>query len=201
MQTIVIGHKNPDMDSICSAVAYAHLKQTMGFSGVIAARAGATNERIDFVLEKFGIEAPVFISDLSPRVSDVMEHEVISILAGAPIYEAIHLIERHRLRGLPVIDELHRCLGLLSTFKISHYLFPQREEAAKMRETHASLAAIVTTFEGSVVTNSAGDELRNYLLVVAAMGVESFGRRMKNYEGRDVIVIDRAPRPYDRLPW
>ena len=64
MQTIVIGHKNPDMDSICSAVAYAHLKRATGTANVIAARAGNTNERIDFVLQKFGVEPPVFISDL-----------------------------------------------------------------------------------------------------------------------------------------
>ncbi len=189
MQTIVIGHKNPDMDSICSAVAYAHLKQTMGFPDVIAARAGATNERIDFVLKKFGIEAPVFMSDLSPRVADVMQREVISISADAPIYKAIHLIEEHRLRALPVTDGLHRCLGLLSTFKISHYLFPQREEAASMRETHASLQAIVATFGGTVITNATDGELRNYLLIVAAMGVESFGRRMTKYHGQDLIVV------------
>ena len=79
MQTIVIGHKNPDMDSICSAVAYAHLKRVTGTPNVIAARAGNTNERIDFVLHKFGVEPPVFISDLSDRVSDVMERDVICV--------------------------------------------------------------------------------------------------------------------------
>ena len=54
MQTIVIGHKNPDMDSICSALAYAELTRLTGHDNVIAGRAGATNERIDFVLKKFG---------------------------------------------------------------------------------------------------------------------------------------------------
>ena len=68
MQTIVIGHKNPDMDSICSAVAYAHLKRVTGTPNVIAARAGNTNERIDFVLHKFGVEPPVFIErSIRPR--------------------------------------------------------------------------------------------------------------------------------------
>src|SRR5579862_3673023 len=50
MQTIVIGHRNPDMDSICSALAYARLKQLLGTPDVIAARAGNTNARIDYVL-------------------------------------------------------------------------------------------------------------------------------------------------------
>ena len=55
MQTIVIGHRNPDMDSICSALAYAELKRLTGQENVLAARAGNTNERIDFVLKTFGV--------------------------------------------------------------------------------------------------------------------------------------------------
>src|SRR5260221_3823584 len=75
MQTIVIGHKNPDMDSICSAIAYAELKRKLGAPDVIAARAGNTNERIDLVLQKFGVPAPEFVSDVSATVADVMETE------------------------------------------------------------------------------------------------------------------------------
>ena len=94
MQTIVIGHKNPDMDSICSAVAYAELKRLSGHTDVIAARAGNTNERIDFVLGKFGVAAPVLINDLSPVVGDVMEPRVFSVRADSPVYDAIQLIEK-----------------------------------------------------------------------------------------------------------
>ena len=79
IQTIVIGHRNPDMDSICSAVAYAELKRKLGMNDVIAARAGNTNERIDFVLNKFGVPAPDFVSDLTPTVADVMETKVVSV--------------------------------------------------------------------------------------------------------------------------
>ena len=70
MQTIVIGHKNPDMDSICSAIAYAELKRKLGTQNVISARAGNTNERIDLVLQKFGVPAPEFMSDVSPKVAE-----------------------------------------------------------------------------------------------------------------------------------
>ena len=133
MHTIVIGHKNPDMDSICSAVAYAHLKQVTGTPNVIAARAGNTNERIDFVLHKFRVEPPVFISDLSDRVSDVMERDVICVHADSTAYDAIHLLEKRRLRGLPVVDGERRFLGLLSAFKISHHLFRPREGAERAR--------------------------------------------------------------------
>ena len=94
MQTIVIGHRNPDMDSICSALGYARLKQLLGMPNVIAARAGNTNARVDFVLEKFRVEPPVFLSDVSPHVSDVMESNVVSVRAESAIYDAVLLIEQ-----------------------------------------------------------------------------------------------------------
>ncbi|HXO95928.1 MAG TPA: CBS domain-containing protein, partial [Chthoniobacterales bacterium] len=112
MQTIVIGHRNPDMDSICSAVAYAELKRKLGMSDVIAARAGNTNERIDFVLNKFGVPAPDFVSDLTPTVADVMETTVVSVESEATISQALTSIGQRRLHGLPVTDAEGRFLGL-----------------------------------------------------------------------------------------
>ena len=169
MQTIVIGHKNPDMDSICSAVAYAYLKRVTGTPNVIAARAGNTNERIDFVLQKFGVEPPLFISDLFDRVGDVMERDVICVRANSTVYDAIHLLEKRRLRGLPVVDGGRRFLGLLSAFKISHHLFPPREEADLARLITASLPDIVATFGGRVETGELPNETAEYLLMIGAM--------------------------------
>src|SRR3982074_778525 len=110
MQTIVIGHKNPDMDSICSAIAYAELKRKLGMANVIAARAGNTNERIDLVLNRFGGPAPEFVSGLSPPVADVMERHVTSVAHDASIYQAISSLDQTRLRTLPVVDQADRCL-------------------------------------------------------------------------------------------
>jgi manganese-dependent inorganic pyrophosphatase len=189
MQTIVIGHKNPDMDSICAAVAYAELKRLSGQSGVVAARAGNTNERIDFVLGKFGVEAPVLINDLSPRVSDVMESRVISVRADSPVYDALQLIDKKRLRGLPVVDENKRCLGLLSAFMVSHHLFPPREEAGTARVVTASLADIVTTFGGALVSGSLSQEPEEQFLMVGAMAQDSFAPRLQKYRERKVILF------------
>ena len=149
MQTIVIGHKNPDMDSICSAIGCAELKRLSGWLDVIPARCGPTNPRIDFALHRFGIEAPVLLSDLSARVSDVMQPNVVSVHVDTPIYDAIQLIDRRRLRGLPVVDDRLRCVGLLNAHKIMHHLFPPREEASAARTVTASLAAIARTVGAS----------------------------------------------------
>ena len=194
VQTIVIGHRNPDMDSICSALAYAELKRLAGQENVIAARAGHTNERIDFVLEKFGVPAPLLINDLSPRVEDVMEPHVISVRADSPIYDAVQLIDKMRLRGLPVVDERGHCLGLLSTFKITHYLFPPRDEANAARNISASLADVVTTFGGALVTGQLSAEPCELLLMVGAMHPRSFIPRLQRFDGHKVVLFvgDRA---------
>ncbi|MEI8342609.1 MAG: putative manganese-dependent inorganic diphosphatase, partial [Verrucomicrobiota bacterium] len=158
-------------------------------SNVVAARAGNTNERINFVLNKFGVEAPLFISDLSPRVSDVMNREVISVSADSAVYKAIQLIDQKRLRGLPVIDGENRFLGLLSAFKISHHLFPPREEASNARVILASLAGIVETFAGQLLCGTLHAETTEHLLLVGAMNYDTFGDSLQRYEGRQIVLV------------
>ena len=189
METIVIGHRNPDMDSICAAVGYAELKRLTGHKNVIAGRAGSTNERIDFVLNKFGVEAPVLVNDLAPRVRDVMHRDVVSISKDSSVYDAVQVIEQSELRGLPVTDEACRCLGLLSPFKVLQHLFPSREEATSTRVVTASLMEIVRTFGGTSVVGDLCEELRDHVLVVGAMAAESFRTRIQNYADRDVVLI------------
>jgi len=189
MQTIVIGHRNPDMDSICSALGYAELKRLNGDPDVRAARAGATNERIDYVLKKFGVEPPELITDLSPHVSDAMEPHVLSVRVDSPVYDALQLIDQNRLRGLPVVDENNRCLGLLNAFMIGHYLFPPREEAVNTRIIKASLADVVTTFGGALITGSLSGEPTELLLLVGAMAQDSFQPRLAQYAGKKVVVL------------
>lgn len=190
MQTIVIGHKNPDMDSICSALGYARLKQLQGGIGrVTAARAGNTNARIDYVLKRFGFDAPVFLSDVSPKVSDVMQPQWMSVRTDSTVYEAIQLITTKQLRGLPVVDENNRCQGLLSTFALNRHMVPPREEAAQARVISASLAGIVETFGGSTISGELCTEISDYLLMVGAMNAGTFTERLRNQTPKQTVVF------------
>jgi manganese-dependent inorganic pyrophosphatase len=189
MQTIVIGHKNPDMDSICSAIAYAELKRRTGWTKVIAARAGNINERIELVLQKFGVSAPEFVSDLSPVVADVMERQVVAVAYDASIYQAMNSIEETQLRGLPVIDANDRCLGLLSAWKVSHYLFPPREEALGSRRVLGSVTDIVRAFDGQFLAGEPDGTRRNLFMMVAAMSLEAFTQRLKDQQSNEVILF------------
>jgi manganese-dependent inorganic pyrophosphatase len=196
----VIGHKNPDMDSVCAAIGYAELKRLSGWQDVVAARAGATNPRIDYVLNRFQIESPMLLTDVSPRVADVMQSNVVSVHADTPIYDAVQLIERRRLRGLPVVDDKRRCLGLLNAFKITHHLFPPREEAHAARSVTASLADVARTVGAQLICGSLSTEEEDFFLLVGAMRQDSFGPRLAKYraEGRNVLVFV-GDRPHIQL--
>jgi len=189
MQTIVIGHRNPDMDSICSAIAYADLKRKLGVQNVIAARAGNTNERIDLVLQKFGVPAPKFMSDVSPRVADVMETQIISVAHDSSIYYAMNSIEKKRMRGLPVVDADDRCLGLLSGWKVSQYLFPRSEDAPASRDIFASISDITHSFDGEFIVGEPKDSQQKVVLMVAAMSLISFSERLRRYQPEETIVF------------
>ena len=189
MQTIVIGHRNPDMDAICSAVGYARLKQLLGVPEVIAARAGNTNARIDYALERFGIAPPVFLSDVSPRVRDVMRRDAVAVTADATVYDAIQLLEEKQLRGLPVTDWRNRCLGLLSAFKLSHHLFPPREEAASARVIVASLGDIREAIGGEVLTGAATADAAEQGLMVGAMNAGSFSARLEHQAPGTIVLF------------
>ena len=67
----IIGHKNPDTDSICSALAYAYLKNHLEGGGYIAARAGQLNQETQYVLNFFQAEAPVYVADVMTQVKDI----------------------------------------------------------------------------------------------------------------------------------
>ena len=189
MQTIVIGHRNPDMVSIVSAIAYGDLKRELGAPNILVARAGNTNARIDFVLEKFGVPAPDFVGDVTPKVGDLMETKVVSVLHHSTINKAINSIERKRLRGLPVVDGEDRCLGLLSGWKITNHLFPAREETSSYRLIKASVADLVEALDGNVLAGTVGQEERQLIIMVAAMSIEAFLGRFQHYDSGKIVLF------------
>src|SRR5262245_62253980 len=138
-EILVIGHRNPDTDAICSAIGYAEFKRRTGMPEAVAARCGDTNDRIDFVLNTFGVPAPKFVADVSPKVADVMQRRIMSVTPSATASEALTLMDEHNIRILPVLDEGRRCRGLLSLFKLSKFLFPAANRMVDSRRVLSSL--------------------------------------------------------------
>ena len=75
----VIGHKNPDTDSVCSAIAYANLKKKITGEEYVARRAGHLNEETQYILERFGVKAPEYIKDVGTQVKDIEIRETAGV--------------------------------------------------------------------------------------------------------------------------
>jgi len=193
-EVLVMGHRNPDTDAICSAIGYAEFKRRTGMPEAVAARCGDTNDRIDFVLRTFGVPAPRFVADVSPKVRDVMEPDVLSVTPEATASDALSLMDHHNVRILPVLDAERRCLGLLSLFKLSKFLFPATNRLIDSRRVLASLLSLTKTLGGQLLVGPDPRREEELFLTIGAMSFESFTKRLERYK-RDklaVVVGDRT---------
>jgi manganese-dependent inorganic pyrophosphatase len=195
-EILVIGHRNPDTDAICSAIGYAEFKRRTGMTEAVAARCGDTNDRIDFVLNSFGVPAPKFVADVSPKISDVMQRKILSVRPDSTAAEALRLMDEKNLRILPVMDAEQKCRGLLSLFKLSKFLFPavsRHPGQQNSREVLSSLSSLARTLDGKLVVGIDAEREDELILMIGAMGLESFAARLDKFppEKSCVIVGDR----------
>ena len=190
--TYVIGHRNPDADSICSAIAYAAYKEARGEKGHVAARCGNSNARIDTILKRFNQPLPLYLSDVSPRVRDLMVTQVVSITENSTCAEALELIDRHDIRILPVLNAQKKVVGTISLTHLGGIFIPRASEPMLMRKVETSLSKIVSALKGSglhLVNPDAHEEL---YVRIGAMDIRSFGRVSETDKipsGKSVIIV------------
>ena len=99
---MVIGHKNPDTDSICSAICYADLKNKItGTDNYVPKRAGHLNEETHFVLNRFGVEAPEYIKDVRPQVMNIEIRHTEGIDSEISVRNAWKLMDSLNVVTLP----------------------------------------------------------------------------------------------------
>lgn len=188
-ETLVIGHRNPDPDAICSAIGYAEFKRRTGMSEAVAARCGDTNDRIDFILGTFGVPAPRFVADVSPRVSDVMETHVLSVGPDATATEALTLMDTANVRVLPILDRDRRCKALVSVFKASQFFFPATGRAFDSRRVLGSLRGLVRALRGRMICAFEPDREDDLILMIGAMRSASFAERLQSYPAETLLVL------------
>jgi manganese-dependent inorganic pyrophosphatase len=181
--TYIIGHKNPDADAICSAIAYANLKILQGHKGYIAARCGNTNARIDTILQKFSQPTPLFVGDVSPLVKDIMVRDVVHIHEDATLFEALELIDKHDVRVLPVTNNNKELQGYVSIFQMGDYFIPKFKEPRAMRQVYTSINDVVTALKAGVKYVRDEDNLEDMFVKIGAMDIRSFGK----FTGSDAI--------------
>jgi len=172
--TYIIGHRNPDADAICSAISYAAYKEARGEFGFVAARCGNSNARIDTILRRFNQPLPLYLSDVTPRVRDVMVSDVVSIPEAATCAEALELIDSHDVRLLPVMAPDRRVVGTVSVFQLGGFFIPRVRETREMRKVRTSLAHVTRALGARVIHAERPDENEEMFIRVGAMDVRSF---------------------------
>lgn len=188
-RVFVIGHKNPDLDSIASAIGYAHLKNALdGEYAYIPARAGDMNDQTKFALERFGVEAPVRMEDLTPTISDMELKEPIVASPRDPIKAAASLMKEKNIRLLPIIDSEKRVLGIVGLEDIAkHYV--DSIGRTDLSATPADLDVLVNSLGGKIITNPKNIEKLTGRVFIAASDNTTILNRIE--QGDIVIVGDR----------
>ena len=187
-KTFVVGHRNPDSDSICSAIAYAALRRQQGLPEVKAARAGTINYQTQFVLDHLGVEVPQLLADVHPRIKDVVTEEVVSIHQSAPVAQAIELYHKHRIRMLPVIDDNGQVQGLLLLKQLTE-LFLVPAEPEKIRRVRASISSIQSCLGATAQHLTSPEPVQDFDLHVGARREASFSLWVEKMVPEKTILI------------
>jgi len=191
-QTFVIGHKNPDTDSICSAMAMAELKRAEGMENVEAARAGDLNPQTSFILDYLGIEPPRYLPDVFLRARDVMSTDVVTVAEDTPIDRVMEIMRSQGIRFIPVLDPGGRPVGVVTVMDLARrHIVKMDVESA--REVTTSTRNIAATLGAEAVVDHLSDEVATLSVFVGAMAEASF---VKTVSRKDpalcaVIVGDR----------
>ena len=155
----VIGHRNPDTDSICSAIGYAHMKQAMG-ENAIAARTGKVNAETKFVLEKLGFDQPKLIIDLYPRVKDIMTTDIVTARTNDTLRDLGRLMKKHHTKSVSVVNDQQLLVGVVSVGDFSQLYFDELE-MQDLSQTGVDFAGILRVLEGTLVC---GEHLENKVI-------------------------------------
>ena len=153
----VIGHRNPDTDSICSSLAYAALKQALG-QDAVAARTGQVNAETKYALEYFGVEAPMFLSDLYPRVKDVMLDSDTIVRETDTLRELGKIMQEKSLRSVPVTDEEGLLAGIVTVSDLAQRYF-EEINMQNLDKAGVYLRAVIASVEGKVLASADEDTL------------------------------------------
>ncbi len=185
--TYVIGHRNPDTDSIASAIGYADLKQKLGNPDVVAAMAGVPNPQTLYILERLGIPEPLLLADVHPKVRDIINRQAITIGRQASAYEALELFNSSGVRVLPLIDGDQKPCGALSLRRLSEsYMLPCQE---KLRQVTTNLPTLARTLAGNFACGGQGDDPLTLKLFIGAMLEESFTSRIEGHDPRELLIM------------
>lgn len=199
MSIFVFGHRNPDADAICSAIAYADFLQRTTRPDAIAACCGTPNQRTEFALKKAGIPIPKIIMDVRPEVIDVCQRVPITANEDEVFYEIYERMKRHNLSAIPIVDGDKQVVGILHLLDLLQLLLDADSGAISSRGVDSSLTKICQVLNGTFQHCIESDAVMQYLIMVGAMSAEGFTQRIRDLPAERLVVV-AGDRPTIQLP-
>ena len=189
MQTIyILGHRQPDTDSITSAIAYAHLLGTIREGTYIAGRCGDINDETQYVLSETGIPAPVLIESVEPVVADIpflypqrAPHDMAAI-------DVATLMDEHEVRNIPIVDDSGKLLGLVSEHGLARaYVSPHASQPLRVGPISTTTLARILQAE---IVYCAHDHLDGQVAIV----IDALHVSLSRLGAEDVAIVgDNEP--------
>ena len=181
---IVIGHKNPDTDSICSAICYADLKSKITNETYVAKRAGHLNEETQYVLKKYNIPVPEYIKDVRPQVSDIDIRRTEGVSKDISVKDAWTKMKELNVVTLPITYK-KRLIGLITIGDIAKSYF-EVYDSTILSTAKTRFQNIVDTLNGTVITGDINEVFTKGKVVIAAANPDM----MENYiEEGDIVIL------------
>ncbi len=152
-EIIVVGHKNPDTDSICSAITYANLKRILTGKNYVAKRAGSVSKETQFVLERFGAKEPEYIADVRTQVSDIEIRTVEPLKKGVSVKNAFNNMKEQSAFLLSVTNDEGYLEGVVSVGDIAESGFDVYDNRI-VSKAKTSFKNIIETLEAKVLVGN-----------------------------------------------
>ena len=185
----VIGHKNPDTDSICSAISYAYLKNELSQKQeeeckYIPTRAGHINEETQYVLRYFEQEAPLFVNDIRPQVTDIEIRKTAGIEAGLSLKKAWDIMRGARIVSLPILED-EKLAGIITVSDIAYSDMDVYDNMI-LSKAGTSYKNIVETIDGEMIVGDLDGEFEEGHVLIAAANPDM----MEGYiEPQDMVIL------------
>ncbi len=184
----IIGHKNPDTDSVVSAIAYADLKRQLGFKNVVPARAGVLNRQTAFILKQLNVKPPILIQDVRIKVKDIMMKNVITVNENEPLLNAFKKFKKYSIRFLPVVNKDFIPVGLL-TLSIVTDNFLKYLVSTKIITTIKNIKKSLKAKELNVVNINPAKQFKGQILLTTG-SKEVFKKAILNSQFPGIIISD-----------
>src|ERR671910_2612438 len=187
----VTGHKNPDTDTIASAIGYAEYKNLVDPKNHYeAVRLGEVNAQTAWALEKSGAAEPRLIRHVMLRVKDVMSGDVAVANKNDPLRKVGLTMAKRNISQLPIVEDDGSITGIITERNLARMYVRESRGASTFADSPVSVGAMVEVLEGELLVGEADRESSGQLWVIS-MSVDSMGQSM---EPGDIVVIGDRPR-------